>query len=133
MVAFRALTLFVWCREEHLAFENTTVTIYKRFLNTFWEHWLTWIPETGREPHHTTAVLRPFFQDHPGEPVPEENFWTLWCKGRTTEADTLTIRLGVTPSGLSSANLHHPPFFICCSGYMLAYCAFNASSAAFRL
>jgi len=27
-------------------------------------------------------------EDHPGEPVPEENFWTLWCKGRLTEADT---------------------------------------------
>jgi len=37
--------------------------------------------------HHTTTVLRPFFQDHPGEPVPDENFWTLWCKGRLTEAD----------------------------------------------
>jgi len=36
---------------------------------------------------HTT-ILRPFFRDHPGEPVPEENFWTLWCKGRLTEADT---------------------------------------------
>jgi len=22
--------------------------------------------------------------------VPEENFWTLWCKGRLTEADTPT-------------------------------------------
>jgi len=22
----------------------------------------------------TTTVLRPFFRDHPGEPVPEENF-----------------------------------------------------------
>jgi len=31
-----------------------------------------------------TTVLRPFFRDHPGEPVPEENFWTLWCKGRLT-------------------------------------------------
>jgi len=41
--------------------------------------------------------------------VPEENFWTLWCKGRLTEADTLTIRLGATPSGLTSAHLHHPP------------------------
>jgi len=29
----------------------------------------------------TTTVLRPFFRDHPGEPVPEENFWTLCCKG----------------------------------------------------
>jgi len=37
---------------------------------------------------HTTTVLRPFFQDHPGEPVPEEKFRTLWCKGRLTEADT---------------------------------------------
>jgi len=25
--------------------------------------------------------------------VPEENFWTLWCKGRLTEANTPTIRL----------------------------------------
>jgi len=48
---------------------------------------------------HTT-ISRPFFQDHPDEPVPEENFWTLWCKGRLTEADTPTIRLGATPSGL---------------------------------
>ena len=53
----------------------------------------------------TTTVLRPFFRDHPGEPVPEENVWTLWCKGRLTEADTLTIRLGATPSALTSD--HH--------------------------
>jgi len=57
--------------------------------------------------HTTTTVLRPFFRDHPGEPVPEENFWTLWCTGRLT--DTLTIQLGTTPSGLTSAHLHHPP------------------------
>jgi len=61
--------------------------------------------------HHTTTVLRPFFWDHPGEPVPEENFWTLWCKGRLTEADTPTIWLGATPSGLINAHLHHPLFF----------------------
>ena len=59
--------------------------------------------------HHTTTVLWPFFWDHPGEPVPEENFWTLWCKGRLTEADTPTIRLGATLSRLTSAQLHHPP------------------------
>jgi len=53
--------------------------------------------------------MRPFFRDHPGEPVPEENFWTLWCKGRLTETDT--VRLGATPSGLNSAQLDHPPFF----------------------
>jgi len=34
-------------------------------------------------PHHTP---QPLFLDHPGEPVPEENFWTLWCKGILTEA-----------------------------------------------
>ena len=60
---------------------------------------------------HTTTVLQPFFRDHPGELVQEENFWTLWCKGRLTEADTPTIRLGATPSRLTSAHLHHPPFF----------------------
>jgi len=58
-----------------------------------------------------TSVLRPFSRDHPGEPVLEDNFWTLWCKGRLTEADTPTIRLDATPAGLTSAHLHHPPFF----------------------
>jgi len=61
--------------------------------------------------HTTTTALWPFLRDHPGEPVPEENFWTLWYNGRLTEADTPTIRLGATPSGLSSAHLHHPPIF----------------------
>jgi len=51
------------------------------------------------------------FRDHPGEPVPEENFWTLWYEGRLTEADTLTSQLGATPSGLTSAHLHHPIFY----------------------
>jgi len=59
--------------------------------------------------HHNR--LQPFFRDHPGEPVPEEKFWTLWCKGRLTAADTQTIRLGATPSGLTSAH-HHPPIFL---------------------
>ena len=62
--------------------------------------------------HHTTTILWPFFRNHPGEPVPEKNFWTLWCKGRLTDADTLTIRLGATPSGLTSAHFHHPPYFL---------------------
>jgi len=62
-------------------------------------------------PHHTTTILQPFFLDHPGELVPEENFWTLWCKGRLTEAKTPTTQLAATPSGLTSAHLHHPPFF----------------------
>jgi len=61
---------------------------------------------------HATTILRPFLQDHLGEPVPEENFWTLWCKGRLTEADTPTIVMGATPSGLvTSAHRHHPHIF----------------------
>jgi len=68
---------------------------------------LTWNHHTTTT---TTTILRPFFQDHPGEPVPEENFWTLWCKGRLTEADTSTMQLGATPSGPTSANLCHPPW-----------------------
>jgi len=32
-------------------------------------------------------------------------------QGGLTEADTWTIRLGTTPSGLTSAHLHHSPFF----------------------
>jgi len=44
--------------------------------------------------------------------VPEENFWALWCKGRLTEADTPTIWMGATPSRLTSAHLHHPPYFL---------------------
>jgi len=56
----------------------------------------------------TLPHTRPFFWDHPGDPVPEENFWTLWCKERSTEANTPTIRLGATPSRLTSAYLHHP-------------------------
>jgi len=58
----------------------------------------------------TTTVLRPFFRDHPGEPMPE-NFWTLRCKGKLTETDTPTIRLGATPAGLTRADLHHSPYF----------------------
>jgi len=50
--------------------------------------------------------------DHPCEPVPEENFWTLWRKGRLTEADTQTIRLGAAPSRLTSVHLHHPLIFL---------------------
>jgi len=62
-------------------------------------------------PHTTTTVLRTFFRDQPGKLVPDENFWTSWCKGRLTEVDTTTIRQGATPFGLTSAHLHQPPFF----------------------
>jgi len=63
------------------------------------------VPETT-----TTTVLRPFFGDHPGEPVPEEKVLDFMVQGKLTEANAATIRLGDTPSGLTSAYLHHPPF-----------------------
>jgi len=36
---------------------------------------------------HVHIHLRPFFWDHPGELVPEDNFLTLWCKGRGRHTD----------------------------------------------
>ena len=71
---------------------------------------LLWLAARNHVTTTTTTVLRPIFRNCPGELVPEENFWTLWCKGRLTETDTPTIRLGTTPSGLTSAHLYHPPF-----------------------
>ena len=68
-----------------------------------------WICTIRIPPHHNRFMA--LFRDHSGEPVQEEDFWTLWCKGKLTEADTTTIRLGATPSGLTSAHLHHPPIF----------------------
>jgi len=41
--------------------------------------------------YHTTPQHNRFtalFRDYPGQPVPEEKIWTLWCKGRLTEART---------------------------------------------
>ena len=71
--------------------------------------------QTSYRIYHTTPHCNCFtalFRDYPGEPMPEENFWTSWCKGRLTEADTSTIWLGATPSRLTSAHLHHTPIFL---------------------
>ena len=61
----------------------------------------------NRHHHNRFTALSP---GPPGSAVvSEENFWTLWCKGRLTEADTPTIQLGAR---LTSAHLHQPlPFF----------------------
>jgi len=47
-------------------------------------------PTCSVSPLHTTPqpFYGPFSRDHPGEPVLEGNCWTVWCKGRLTEADT---------------------------------------------
>jgi len=52
--------------------------------------------------HTHITMLQPFFQDHLGEPVPEEIFWTFMVQGEITEADASTISLGATRSRLSS-------------------------------
>ena len=100
----------------------TLVVLEKNPLNEYLSVWLFLgrcvepMVDFGLSPtwnhHHTTTVLRPFFLDHPGEPVPKENSWTLWYKGKLTQAGTLTIRLGATPSGLTSAYPHHPICFL---------------------
>jgi len=46
--------------------------------------------EPQQKNNENTTVLRLFFRDHSLEPAPEENFWSLWYKGRLTEADTPT-------------------------------------------
>jgi len=63
---------------KHWVYHNATASLYKmkQQMQTYFN-----------QHHHTTTILRPFLRDHPGEPVPEENFWTLWRKGRLTQAD----------------------------------------------
>jgi len=62
----------------------------------------------------THSYTRAFYGSVSGttlfEPVPEEKFWTLWCKGRLTEADTPTIQMGASPSRLSTKQCPPPPF-----------------------
>ena len=96
-------TVVVLCitSSSQLAKEN-----FKNSLEWQGHEWSSMQENSRLKHHHHTTVLWPFFRDHPGEPVPEENFWTLWCKGRLTEADTQTIWLGAT-----SAHLHHPAIF----------------------
>ena len=45
---------------------------------------LSYIEAYNYPPHHTTNHnhLRLFFRNHPGELVPEENFWTLYYGAR---------------------------------------------------
>jgi len=78
MCTHAALDRFLMSKEYRLQHIYTT------------EHFVT---NTQTNHHNRFTAL---FRDHPGELVPEKNFWTLWCKGRLTEADTLTIRLGIS-------------------------------------
>ena len=54
-------------------------------------------------PHHNHFTA--LFPGPPGWAGARRELLDLWCKGRLTEAYTLTIRLGATPSGLNQ----YPP------------------------
>ena len=109
-------TVVDWVVEWKLGVRRDLLMHELRFLSSAVVHFvneaLSMFSHCFYEQHTHRSVLRPFFRDHPGEPVPEENFWTLWCEGRLTQADTLIIQLGATPSRLSSAHLHHSPIFL---------------------
>jgi len=61
---------------------------------------------------HTTTVYGPYSGTTRVSRCQKRTSGLLWCKGTLTEADTPTIRLGATSSGLTSAHLHHPPHFL---------------------
>ena len=63
------------------------------------------VQELHPHTHTHTTVLRLFFRDHPGEPVPEENLWTLWCKGRLKTTPKYKENLN-QQSTLSTAQMH---------------------------
>ena len=75
----------------------------------WWKIWSNWC--TGHI-NTTTTPPQPFYGPFSWTTrvsrCQKRNFWTLWCKGRLTEADTETIGL---ESGLTNAHVHHPPFF----------------------
>jgi len=56
------------------------------------------------------SLLNQFFPAYPGKPVPEKSSSGLYGAREDKQEDTLTIRLGTTPSRLISAH-HHPPIF----------------------
>jgi len=68
-------------------------------------------------PHHSMSQTtpRPFYGPFSetirvSRCLQNRTFWTLWCKGILTEADTPTTRLGASSPGPISAHLHIPHF-----------------------
>jgi len=53
-------------------FETDAVYVTQRTVSTRWKEFKVVTPTP---PHHNCFTA--LFQDHPGEPVPEENFWTM--------------------------------------------------------
>jgi len=73
--------------------------------------------------YYTTTVLRPFFWDHPGEPMPEEKLLDFMVQGKINRGRHTDHPAGRHSSGLTSAHLHHSPIFLqarcasCCPTY----------------
>ena len=67
--------------------------------------WRSLFNRQSNHDHTTIGPYGPFCGTTQASQCQKRN-WTLWCKGRLTEANTPTIRLGATPSGLTSAHLH---------------------------
>jgi len=61
---------------------------------------------------HTHNCLTPFFQDYLGELVPEEIFWTLWCKGRHQRPTHRQSRWVPLHPDKSVTHLYCPPIFM---------------------
>jgi len=85
--AFSVLTLTLWQQEGHMACKSLfllspvvgslsgdqaqpEITLEKEIRYSETES------STGGVSCSTTLVVLPFFWDHPGEPVPEDDFWT---------------------------------------------------------
>ena len=88
---------------------NNTITLYNQVLHTH------------TQTHNHFTVI---FPGLPGSArARRKNFWTFMVQGRITEADTPTIRLGATPSGLISdapPSFHH--FYSRCPSCRILAC-----------
>jgi len=58
--------------------------------------------------HHNRAILRPFYRNHPGDPMPEESFWTFMVQGKSNRG-----RHTDHPAGRHSNWTNNSQYFLC--------------------
>ena len=78
--------------------------------STNYDTYVHYMHTTASEPYHHNRFTA-LFPGPPGWAGARRELLDFMVQGRLTEADTLTIWLGATSSGLTSAYLHHPPTF----------------------
>ena len=66
---------------------------------------------TQRDAHHTTLPFTAPFPGPPGCAGAKTELLDFIVQGKINRGRHTAIRMGATPSGLSSAHLHHPPIF----------------------